>query len=61
MKKSIYTLAVFLFSIGVAMGCRDDKKTAGEKIEDGIENTGDKIEEGAEEIEDEIDDATDDN
>ena len=61
MKKSVYMFAVFLFSLGVAIGCRDDKKTTGEKIEDGIENAGDEIEEGAEEIEDEIDDATDDN
>ncbi|MDX1767583.1 hypothetical protein [Arenibacter troitsensis] len=40
--------------------CREEK-TAGEKIEDGIEEVGDGIEEGVEEIGDEIDDATDDN
>ncbi|MBQ4915958.1 hypothetical protein J8L85_15995 [Maribacter sp. MMG018] len=59
MKKSVYMFLFCLMTIGVALSCREEK-TAGEKIEDGVEEIGDGIEEGAEEIEDEIDDATDD-
>ncbi|TQO37656.1 hypothetical protein GQ41_2278 [Arenibacter algicola] len=63
MKKSIiYFLFALLFTVPLATfsSCREEK-TAGEKIEDGIEQVGDDIEEGVEEIGDEIDDATDDN
>lgn len=49
-----------LFTIGIALSCREEK-TAGEKMEDGIEEVGDGIEEGAEEVEDAVEDATDDN
>ncbi|MCM4166994.1 hypothetical protein KCTC52924_01849 [Arenibacter antarcticus] len=62
MKKSIiYFLFALLFSVSLSTftGCREDK-TAGEKIEEGIDDVGDGIEEGVEEIGDEIDDATDD-
>lgn len=54
MKKTIYMFALVLMTLGVAMGCRDEKST-GEKVEDGIEEVGDELEEGAEEIEDEVD------
>lgn len=61
MKKSIKLFLFLLVSIFVfsATSCRE--KTAGEKIEDGVEEVGDDIEEGVEEVGDEIDDATDDN
>lgn len=48
-----------LMTVGVAISCRDEK-TAGEKIEEGVEDIGDGIEEGAEDVEDAVDDATDD-
>ncbi|MET7030425.1 hypothetical protein [Sediminicola luteus] len=60
MKKSILMLMFLLVTSLSFTSCREDK-SAGEKIEDGIEEVGDGIEEGAEEVEDEIDDATDDN
>lgn len=60
MKKAIYMFAITLFTVGVAMSCREEK-TAGEKIEDGIEEVGDGIEDGADDVEDAIEDATDDN
>ncbi len=60
MKKSILMLMFLLVTALSFTSCREDK-SAGEKIEDGIEEVGDGIEEGAEEVEDEIDDATDDN
>lgn len=63
MKKSIiYALFALLFTISLATftSCREEK-TAGEKIEEGVEEVGDDIEEGVEEVGDEIDDATDDN
>jgi hypothetical protein len=49
-----------MFTIGIAMSCREEK-TTGEKIEDGIEEVGDGIEDGAEEVEDAVEDAADDN
>lgn len=60
MRKSIYIFAIALFTMGVALSCREEK-TTGEKIEDGIEEVGDGIEEGADEIGDAVEDATDDN
>jgi len=63
MKKSFiyFVLTLFFtFTLTALNGCREDK-SAGEKIEEGVENVGDGIEEGVEEIGDEIDDATDDN
>ncbi|GGW34629.1 hypothetical protein [Arenibacter certesii] len=62
MKKTlIYFLFALFFtaSLTTFTGCREDK-TAGEKIEEGIDDIGDGIEEGVEEVGDEIDDATDD-
>ncbi|WP_047418365.1 hypothetical protein [Cellulophaga sp. Hel_I_12] len=63
MKKSfVFTLLLLFFTITLSTftSCREEK-TAGEKIEEGIEDVGDGIEEGVEEIEDEIDDNTDEN
>tara|TARA_R110002051_G_C8665793_1_gene489677 strand:- start:751 stop:933 length:183 start_codon:yes stop_codon:yes gene_type:complete len=60
MKKSIFLLMLLLVTSISLTSCREEK-TAGEKVEDGIEEVGDGIEEGAEEVGDEIDDATDDN
>tara|TARA_R100001039_G_C1851224_1_gene111631 strand:- start:1156 stop:1320 length:165 start_codon:yes stop_codon:yes gene_type:complete len=54
---------MFLFAImtvSVATSCREEK-SAGEKMEEGIEDVGDGIEDGAEEVEDAVEDATDDN
>ncbi|WP_419213105.1 hypothetical protein ACNR9Q_02945 [Maribacter sp. X9] len=59
MRKSIFMFVFALMTIGVAMGCREEKST-GEKIEDGIEDVGDDLEDGAEEVEDAVEDATDD-
>ena len=64
MKRVAY---IFLFALMTSMSlstftsCREDKKDAGDQIEDAVDDAGDEIEEGVEEIEDEIDDATDDN
>lgn len=63
MKRAIYLFLIAFIttmSLSTLSSCREDK-TAGEKIEDAVEDTGDEIEEGVEEVEDEIDDATDDN
>ncbi len=60
MKRSLYLFVLTMFTIGLAMSCREEK-TAGEKIEDGIEEVGDGIEDGAEEVEDAVEDAADDN
>jgi len=56
MRKSIvYFLFAFLFSISLSTfnSCRE-KKTPGEKIEEGVRKTGEGIEEGAEKIGDDI-------
>lgn len=61
MRKSIVYFVLtllFTFSLSTLNSCREDK-SAGEKIEEGVEDVGDGIEEGVEEVEDEIDDATD--
>ncbi|MFS4469774.1 hypothetical protein [Maribacter sp. 2210JD10-5] len=60
MKKSIYMFVIALFTVGIAMSCREEK-SAGEKIEDGIEEVGEGIEDGAEEVEDAAEDIADDN
>lgn len=60
MKRSLYLFVLTMFTIGIAMSCREEK-TTGEKIEDGIEEVGDGIEDGAEEVEDAVEDAADDN
>ncbi len=62
MKKLTFLFAL-IFALSFAFtGCREDK-TAGDRMDEGIENIeegaeeiGDEIEEGAEELEDEIDD-----
>lgn len=63
MRKSVYsflTLFALVFSMGVMNSCREEK-SAGEKIEDGMEEVGDDIEDGAEDVKDEVEDAVDDN
>ncbi|WNH09342.1 hypothetical protein [Thalassobellus suaedae] len=54
MKKLAYTFLLLLTASTIITSCRD-KKTAGEKIEDGIEEVGDGIEDAADEVEDAID------
>lgn len=64
MKRAVYIfILAFITSLSLSTvtGCREDKKNAGEKIEEAVDDAGDKIEEGVEEVEDEIGDATDDN
>ncbi|SDM19926.1 hypothetical protein [Kriegella aquimaris] len=60
MKKLAYIFMFAFVTTTALSSCREDK-SAGEKMEDGIEEVGDGIEEGAEEIKDEVDDAVDDN
>lgn len=63
MKKSVYyfiTLFALVFAMSVINGCREEK-SAGEKMEDGIEEVGDGVEDAAEDVEDEVEDAVDDN
>lgn len=60
MRKSMMMFMLTLATIFMVVACREDK-TAGEKIEDGIEEVGEGIEDGAEEVGDEIEDAVDDN
>lgn len=59
MKKRLLAI-ISVFMLVFALSCREDK-SAGEKVEDGMEEVGDDIEEGVDEVGDEIDDATDDN
>jgi len=59
MRKSLLMLLFAIMTVGVAMSCREEK-TAGEKMEEGIDEVGDGIEEGADEVEDAVEDATDD-
>ena len=59
MKKLIFAL-VLMFSLStVFTGCREEKKTPGEKIEEAVEDTGDAIEDAADDVNDEIEDAID--
>lgn len=60
MRKIIYMFAFTLFTLGVAMSCREEK-TTGEKIEEGIEDAGDEVEDAVDDAGDAIEDATDDN
>lgn len=62
--KRILFILLFALSIGPTMvltGCREEKKDAGDQIEEAVDDTGDAIEEGAEEVEDAAEDAVDDN
>lgn len=52
--------AFTVFTLGVAVSCREEKST-GEKIEDGVEEVGDDIEDAVDDAGDAIEDATDDN
>ncbi|UKM63998.1 hypothetical protein GSB9_00545 [Flavobacteriaceae bacterium GSB9] len=54
MKKVFLTLAL-LFSVStVFVGCRDEK-SAGEKVEDAVDDVGDGMEDAADEVEDAFD------
>lgn len=58
MKKLILMLAV-LFSLSIVLtGCRDEK-TAGDKIENTVDDIGDGIEDAADDVGDAVDDAAD--
>lgn len=59
MRKSILMFLLCLATIGIALGCREEK-SAGEKIEDGVEEVGEGIEDGAEEVEEAVEDVADD-
>tara|TARA_R110002050_G_scaffold239974_1_gene376163 strand:- start:1026 stop:1223 length:198 start_codon:yes stop_codon:yes gene_type:complete len=58
MKKLAYTFLLLLTVGTIITSCRD-KKTAGEKIEDGIEEVGDGIEDAADEVGDGLEEAVD--
>ena len=60
MRRVIYMFIFTLFTIGVAVSCREEKST-GEKIEDGVEEVGDGVEDAVDDAGDAIEDATDDN
>lgn len=57
MKKVIIAL-VLLFSLSTVLTSCREQKTAGEKIEEAVEEVGDELGDAVEEVEDEIDDAT---
>jgi hypothetical protein len=59
MKKSLLMFLFCLMTVGIALSCREEK-SAGEKIEDGVEEVGEDIEDGAEEVEDAVEDVADD-
>ncbi|MCF7560729.1 hypothetical protein L3X39_08770 [Sabulilitoribacter multivorans] len=54
MKKIILALTL-LFTLSIASTSCRDEKSAGEKIEDGVEEVGEGLEDAADDIEDEID------
>tara|TARA_R110002096_G_scaffold431563_1_gene646967 strand:- start:9218 stop:9415 length:198 start_codon:yes stop_codon:yes gene_type:complete len=58
MKKLAY-IFILLFSLGTIFTSCRDQKTAGEKIEDGIEEVGDGIEDAVDDAGDAIEDAAD--
>ncbi len=60
MRRAIYMFAFTLFTLGMAVSCREEKST-GEKIEDGVEEVGDDVEDAVDDAGDAIEDATDDN
>jgi len=59
MKKLVY-LFITLLTVGTILTSCRDKKTAGEKIEDGIEEVGDGVEDAADDVADGVEDAADD-
>lgn len=54
------TLFALVFSLSTVTSCREEK-SAGEKIEEGVEDMGDDIEDAADDVGDEVEDAVDDN
>lgn len=59
MRKSLLLFLFCLMTVGIALSCREEK-SAGEKIEDGVEEVGEDIEDGAEEVEEAVEDVADD-
>ncbi|KAA2219836.1 hypothetical protein [Maribacter flavus] len=59
MRKSLLMFLFCLMTVGIALSCREEK-SAGEKIEDGVEELGEDIEDGVEEVEDAVEDVADD-
>lgn len=53
MKKLAYAFLLLVVVGTIFASCRE-KKTAGEKIEDGVEDVGDGIEDAADEVEDAV-------
>lgn len=63
MKKLLYSmLMIFALSLSVSTvsSCREDK-SAGEEVEDGMEEAADEVEDAADETTDEVEDAVDGN
>ncbi len=64
MKRTMYLL-MLLFVTSTSLvslnSCRDTNKSAGDQMEDAVDDTGDAIEEAVDDTGDAIDDATDDN
>ena len=58
MKKLAY-LFILLLSVGTILTSCRDRKTAGEKIEDGVEQVGDGIDDAVDNAGDAVDDAVD--
>ncbi|WP_308990620.1 hypothetical protein QLS71_003970 [Mariniflexile litorale] len=54
MKKIAYTF-LLLATVGTMFTSCREKKTTGEKIEDGVEEVGDGIEDAADDVEDAVD------
>ncbi|WP_040249012.1 hypothetical protein [Psychroserpens mesophilus] len=60
MKKLTFVF-IALFSLSLlTTSCREEK-SAGEKVEEAVEDTGDAIEDAADDVEDEVEDLADDN
>ncbi|GGX04893.1 hypothetical protein [Aquimarina muelleri] len=59
MKKTLISFLSIIFIATITLSCRE--KTAGEKVEDAVEDVGDAVEDGVEDVKDAVEDATDDN
>jgi predicted small secreted protein len=60
MKKLSY-LFIALFSLSLLTTSCREQKSAGEKVEEAVEDTGDALEDAADDIGDEVEDVVDDN
>ncbi|MDG1715536.1 hypothetical protein [Lacinutrix sp.] len=56
MKKSAYTLTLLLCLSLVFVGCREEKETPAETIEETIEEVGEEVEAASEDVQDVIED-----